>query len=300
MRAVVVGGSGQIGGWLLRVLRERGHAAVGTFATKPFPGLAPLNAADEPRASAWLIAQRPEVVFYPAGFTWVDECERNPALAFAANVDQPLTLARTAASIGARFVYFSTDYVFDGAAGPYDESSPTNPLSVYGQAKLDAEQRLGSEQLIVRTTWVYGPEQQGKNFAYQLARSTSLGTPLICPDDQISTPSYGPDVARAAVVLAELGRTGTYHVAGRELLSRLDFGRALAAGLGLNAQEVVGKPTAELGQVAPRPLKSGLRTPKLDEDAALRSVMRPLQECLTHFQRTLAEPGICPLAQPVP
>src|SRR5580704_2992659 len=97
MRAVVIGGSGQIGGWLLRWLAERGHCAVGTYATVPFPGLVPVDAADLVGAAAWLRGQQPDVVFYPAGFTWVDGCERDPARARAANLEQPLNLACVAA-----------------------------------------------------------------------------------------------------------------------------------------------------------------------------------------------------------
>ncbi len=108
MRAVVIGGSGQIGGWLLRQLAERGHQGVGTYATVAYPGLHPLDAAD-PGAAAWVVAQRPDVVFYPAGFTWVDGCERDPARARSANLEEPLAIARAAADAGARFVYFSTD-----------------------------------------------------------------------------------------------------------------------------------------------------------------------------------------------
>src|SRR4051794_22510804 len=142
MRAVVVGGSGQIGGWLLRTLAERGHTTVGTYATVAFPELVHLDASDLSGAASWLRAQAPDVVFYPAGFTWVDGCERDPARARAANVDQPLNLARAAAEGGARFVYFSTDYVFDGRDGPYDESARPRPLSAYGRSKLEAERAL--------------------------------------------------------------------------------------------------------------------------------------------------------------
>lgn len=128
MRAAVIGGSGQLGGWLLRVLAERGHDAAGTFATTAFPGLTPLDAADSAAAADWVRSQNPSVVFYPAGFTWVDGCERDPGKARAANVEQPLNLARAAAEVGARFVYFSTDYVFDGQDGPYAESAAPRPL----------------------------------------------------------------------------------------------------------------------------------------------------------------------------
>src|SRR5262245_59882911 len=101
MRAVVIGASGQIGGWLLRELAGRGHDSVGTYATVPFPGLAPLDAANLIEAAEWLRGQRPDVVFYPAGFTWVDGCERDPARARSANLEQPLNLARVAADQGA-------------------------------------------------------------------------------------------------------------------------------------------------------------------------------------------------------
>src|SRR5690242_2021289 len=118
MHATVIGGSGQIGGWLLRTLAERGHTGEGTYTTAPFPGLVPLDAGDLEATSAWLRSRPTDVVFYPAGFTWVDGCERDPARARASNLEQPLNLARVALEIGARFVYFSSDYVFDGRNGP--------------------------------------------------------------------------------------------------------------------------------------------------------------------------------------
>ncbi|MDR3638906.1 MAG: SDR family oxidoreductase [Isosphaeraceae bacterium] len=290
MRAVVIGGSGQIGGWLLRVLTERGHEAVGTYSTVPFDGLVPLDASHLAESANWLRAQAADVVFYPAGFTWVDGCERDPARARSANVEQPLNLARAAAETGARFISFSTDYVFDGKAGPYAETDAPNPLSVYGRAKHEAERALGDAALTLRTTWVYGPERQGKNFAYQLARALREKGELACPSDQFSTPSYGPDVARAAVLLAERKVKGIVHVAGPEFLGRVEFARALAEAFGLDPGGIVGRRTAELGQGAPRPLRGGLRTPRLDA-LGPEFRMRPLADCLADFRVQLAEPG---------
>ena len=290
MRAVVVGGSGQIGGWLLRTLADRGHEAVGTYQNVAYPCLIRFAAAELPAAGAALTASRPAVIFYPAGFTWVDGCERDPVRAFAANRDEPLAVARLAAEAGARFVYFSTDYVFDGTAGPDAEDGPTHPLNLYGRAKLEAEtalaEALGAAQLTIRTSWVYGPERQGKNFAYQLAKSLREGRTLTCPSDQVSSPSYGPDVARAAVILAERGASGLIHVAGPEVIDRVAFARALAEGFGLDPGLIVGKPTAELGQGAPRPLAGGLRTPKLD--ALAPGLMRPMSGAMKDFRERLA------------
>jgi dTDP-4-dehydrorhamnose reductase len=286
MRALIIGGSGQIGGWLLRILSERGHEATGTYQKVPQPGLVPLDAARLDDATALLSKVRPDVVFYPAGFTWVDGCERDPALARRANLEQPLDIARAAAEVGARFVSFSTDYVFDGQAGPYDENSPTNPLSAYGRAKLDAEHALadalGDNVLTVRTSWVFGPERQGKNFAYQLLKALGEGRTLECPSDQVSSPSYGPDVARAVVGLAEANISGLIHVAGPEVLDRVAFAQEIARAFGLDSGLIIGRKTAELGQGAPRPLTGGLLTPRLD--AILPGVTRPLAETLADFK----------------
>ena len=291
MRALVIGGSGQIGGWLLRTLAERSAEAVGTYATVAYPGLVPLDAADHAEAAALVRAQRPDVVFYPAGFTWVDGCEKDPDRAFAANVEQPLNIARAAADQGARFVYFSTDYVFDGRDGPYDENAPTHPLSEYGRSKAHAErvlaESLGERLLTLRTAWVFGPERQGKNFAYQLVRTLSAGRPLGCPSDQHSSPSFGPDVARAAVALAEQGRSGIVHVAGPEVIGRVAFARAIATAFGLDPDLIAAKTSATLGQTAARPDKGGLLTPKLD--AWLPHALRDLNTSLADFRRQIAD-----------
>lgn len=290
MKAIVIGGSGQIGGWLLRHLADRGHEGIGTFASVPYPGLQKLSASDREFAAGWLREHSPEVVFYPAGLTWVDGCERDPDLARASNLEEPLHLARVAADLGARFVYFSTDYVFPGGRGKPDaEDSPAEPLNVYGRAKLDAEraiaEALGDQALIARTSWVYGPERQGKNFAYQVVKRLVGGEPVMVPSDQRSSPSYGPDVALATIRLVEDGHSGLFHVAGPEVMSRPEFAKGIAEGFGLDTGAIGSKPTSELGQGAPRPLDGGLATPKLD--TALPGVMRSLAESVADFARRL-------------
>lgn len=294
MRALVVGGSGQIGGWLLRDLADRGHHATGTYATRPFPGLVPLDAADSSAVVDLINREKPDVVFYPAGFTWVDGCERDEAKAYAINLEQPLFVAQTAAEAGARFVYFSTDYVFDGQSGPYAEDAPTNPLSVYGRAKRDAETQLadalGDRLLTVRTCWVHGPERQGKNFAYQLVRNLSQGKTATLPSDQISSPSYGPDVARSVLLLAEAGASGLINVVGPEVVDRIRFAREVARAFGLDESLIVGKPTAEIGQGAPRPLNSGLKIDRLE--AIAPGLTRPMEVALADFREKLDSPQL--------
>ncbi|MGC1719027.1 MAG: SDR family oxidoreductase [Isosphaeraceae bacterium] len=255
MRDVVIGGSGQIDSWLLHWLGERGHEALGTYHSVAYPGLVYLDAAEAEMAAAWVRAQRPDVVFYPAGFTWVDGCERDPTRAWAVNLDQPLNLARAAADVGARFLCFSTDYVFDGLEGPYTEEGPPNPMSVYGNVKLDAEhalaEALGPAQLTMRTCWVKGPERQGKNFADQVVKALAEGRELVCSSDMSGSPSYGLDVALAAVRLAELGVSGLIHVAGPEVVGRVAFARAIAEALGLDPARIIPKPQSAIPKAYP-------------------------------------------------
>jgi dTDP-4-dehydrorhamnose reductase len=294
LRAVVVGGSGQIGGWLLRHLAARGHQAVGTYSSQAFPDLVPLDAADRDAVTALLRAERPDVVFYPAGFTWVDGCERDTARAYAANLEQPLHVGQTAAELGARFVYFSTDYVFDGIDGRYAEDAPANPLSVYGKAKYDAEvaldKALGDRLLTARTCWVFGPERQGKNFAYQLVRALHQGKPMTCPSDQVSSPSYGPDVALAVLRLVEAEASGLIHVVGPEIMDRVRFARAVARAFDLDDGLIAAKTTAELGQGAPRPLNGGLLIDRLE--SCRPGLMRPLDAALGDFRAKLDSPEL--------
>jgi dTDP-4-dehydrorhamnose reductase len=145
---------------------------------------------------------------------------------------------------------------------------------------------LGDRLLVVRTSWVFGPERQGKNFAYQLLRTLADGKEMVCPSDQISNPSYGPDVARAVVALAEQAHDGVVHVAGPEVIDRVRFARAIAEGFGLDPALIVARTTAELGQTSPRPLNGGLLTPRLD--SSLPGAMRPLSVCLADFRARLS------------
>ena len=291
MRALVIGASGQLGGHLLAQLRAAGHDAVGTFASFPVDGLVRLELADEPAVAAALVDVAPDVVLLAAGWTWVDGNEDDPARSQRVNVDEPRALARSCHEIGARLVTFSSDYVFDGAAGPYAESDPPRPLSVYGRAKLAAEQAiLGAmpEHLVVRTTTVFGPERQGKNFVAQVLRRASRGEPIVAASDQWSTPSYGPDVARATLALVDRGAQGLWHVSGPDLLDRAALARAACRVFGLDDSLVEGRPTAELAQRAPRPRRGGLSTNRL---RAAGISVRGVEEALHAMRAALDAAG---------
>jgi dTDP-4-dehydrorhamnose reductase len=130
MKLIVVGASGLVGGNLLKTALATGHEAIGTYAAHAVAGLQPLRLEEENTVRELLEGFRPDAVVCCAGWSWVDGCEGDPERAVRENALQPSRLGGLALSVGARFLSFSTSYVFDGRAGPYDEAAATRPLSV--------------------------------------------------------------------------------------------------------------------------------------------------------------------------
>ena len=292
MRAFVIGASGQVGAALLAALRARGHEALGTHANHPAPGLVPLDIIDRDAVERAVAAARPEWVLCPAGLTHVDHCETHPDEAFAINRDGPLHAAREARRAGAGFVYYSTEYVFDGERGPYAEDDPARPLSVYGQSKWEGERAVLADlerALVVRTTVVYGPDRQEKNFVYQLIRNCRSGQPMRIPADQVSSPTYNVDLASATVELCERDLRGVFHLAGDGVLDRYAFARLACEVFALDPARLEPVDTAALGQKAPRPLKGGLRIAKAR--GVLSTPLRTPGEGLRAMRAALEDAG---------
>jgi dTDP-4-dehydrorhamnose reductase len=178
-------------------------------------------------------------------------------------VTATLALADAARAAGATFVFLSSEYVFDGEDGPYDEGREVNPINEYGRQKVEVERALadaGDDWIVARVSCVYGREARRKNFVYQLLDASSAGRELKVPADQVGTPTAA---ANAAAVIRELwsaGERGVFHVAGADRLLRSDFGVIVAEELGLDPALVRPTPTSELGLAAPRPLGAGLLT----------------------------------------
>jgi dTDP-4-dehydrorhamnose reductase len=206
---------------------------------------------------------KPEVVFFPAAEPNVDWCEVETDAAYRANVAPAIQALETTSSMNAKFVFFSSDYVFDGAAGPYDETAATAPLSAYGRQKLEVEKRvLDAGATVVRTTTVFGSEQPpGKNFVLRVVAKLRAGEAVTVPSDQFSTPTWAEDLARGTIAAAQ--HPGIWHVAGPDYLSRDRFAVLIADVFGLDASLIRPVLTSELHQAARRPMRGGLRTDKL-------------------------------------
>jgi dTDP-4-dehydrorhamnose reductase len=291
-RCLIVGASGQVGAQIFSVLGPERAAAASREAERP--GWLQLDLAVlamEPIRAANAIAElRACAVFCVGGMTDVERCEREPEMAMKVNCDGPAVLAGAAARHGAPFVYFSTEYVFDGKNGPYAEDAPPSPISVYGQSKWMGERavlKAHPSALIIRTTVVYGPDPKSRNFLYSLRRAIQSGRTMRVANDQISTPTYNRDLARTTIALVEAQAHGVWHVCGPERLSRFEFALRAAHVMGLDPSRIVGVPTSELGQVAPRPLDAGLSIEKLHRLPSLPS-MRGTEEAIREWAEVIS------------
>jgi len=275
-RVLVIGASGQVGNALLSTFGRSN--CVGTFSEHDvYPADVMIHfdlaaAAATPELAVRLLeTTRPQYVCICAGWTWVDGCESDPAKAMAINAHGPAAVAAAAKRVGARTVYYSTEYVFDGSdanPGPYDEAATPAPLNAYGRSKLEGEKLIAAADdgaLILRTTVVYGPERQGKNFVYQLARNVGSGKGMAIVDDQLSSPTYNRDLADITATLLTHGASGVYNVVGPETMGRDAFGMRVANALSLSTTTLSVCHTTPNPAKASRPLRAGLNIAKLLE-----------------------------------
>jgi dTDP-4-dehydrorhamnose reductase len=182
-------------------------------------------------------------------------------------------LLAAASAAECRLLTLSTDYVFDGRAGPYEEDDERNPLGVYGASKAAMEDAVisrGGSHLIVRTMVLYGAAPGVRtNFGLWVLENLRAAREMTIVTDQIGNPTLAADLARLLLEMMERGAAGTWHVAGRDRVSRFDFAVALARTFGLDENLITPVRTAELGQAADRPLESGFTLRRLREDLQL-------------------------------
>lgn len=217
---------------------------------------------------------KPNVIINAAAMTNVDACEKERETAWKINVTGVENIIEAAKRLDATVVHVSTDYVFDGKDGPYAEDDRPEPINYYGRSKLASENQLrasGLRYVIARTMVLYGFAVEVKsNFALWLVRNLEERTPVRVVDDQMGNPTLVDDLAHAIISAVELEKSGVYHIAGREIVSRYDFALRLASVFGFDAELISPVKTATLNQPAQRPLKSGLITLRAEVELGYR------------------------------
>lgn len=275
----MIGASGLVGS---RVLAHFGDRAIGTYCSRPLPGLRHLDMTNPAGVDAAIASLGPRAIVLAAAYTHVDGCEQDLARSKAVNVEGPCAVARAAGRYGARLVFLSSDYVFGGETGPHRLDEAPAPLNVYGRHKLEAERAIAKETrsyAILRSCNVYGYDAEGKNFVMAVYRNGSAGRPIRVPVDQWGNPTYADDLIDAVDAAVGLGDSGIFHVAGPDYVDRLTWARRAAEAFGFDPGFIEGVATSALGQPARRPLRGGLES--AESLARLGVGMRALDQGLS-------------------
>jgi dTDP-4-dehydrorhamnose reductase len=222
--AWITGAGGLIGGYLASLAARN---APGWQVRPLLRG--ELDLADGPQVCALFRKEQPDAIFHCAALSRSPECQGNPTLARKLNVEVTKNLSELARDIP--FIFFSSDLVFDGRIGNYDESSRVNPLSVYAETKVAAEEVVLSNprHVVIRTSLNGGTSPSGdRGFNEQMCNAWKAGQTLHLFTDEFRCPIHAGVTARAAWELLEKNQAGLYHLAGSERLSRWQIGELLA------------------------------------------------------------------------
>lgn len=231
MKVVVTGAAGQLGQDVLLELERKNHQVFGADRQQ-------LDITNEENVIAYIHEIKPDVILHCAAYTNVDAAEENEDAAYQVNAAGSEYLAKAAKQIGAKMLYVSTDYVFDGSASePYEVDEPTKPLGAYGRTKLAGEQLLQKhldEFFIVRTAWVFGIH--GNNFVKTMIRLGKERGEVGVVHDQVGSPTYTVDLAKFMVELMETEKYGVYHATNSGICSWYEFAVEIFKQAGLDVQ----------------------------------------------------------------
>jgi dTDP-4-dehydrorhamnose reductase len=279
MRVIVFGASGLLGKALMR---EWSGDAVTGF------GSGDADIRDAKRVQQVVQKARPEWIVLAAAYTDVDGCESNQGLAFAVNRDGAVNIATAAREVGARLLFLSSDYVFDGKkSSPYEVEDARNPQSVYGRTKAEAEIRLLElmpECCIARTSWLFGTD--GKCFPDTILKLAASRPALDVVNDQRGCPTYAVDLARAIVQLSRKNAEGIVHVTDAGDCTWFEFAREIVSSAGL-ATIVRPVNSQQMARPAPRPGYSVLSPTRL---RALGIAMPSWRDALSRYLEARPKP----------
>jgi dTDP-4-dehydrorhamnose reductase len=255
MRVTIFGASGLLGQALTR--EWSGDEIVGLCSRD-------VDIRDKGRVREVVAHSRPDWIVLAAAYTDVDGCESNQDLAFAVNRDGAENVAEAAKHVGAKLVFLSSDYVFDGKKNsPYETEDKRNPQSIYGRSKAEAEIMLLDvlpDCCIARTSWLFGAG--GKCFPDTILKLAASRPALDVVDDQNGCPTYSTDLATAIMQLCRRDASGIVHVTNSGNCSWFEFAREIVKCTGLPT-EVRPVSSQQMARPAPRPAYSVLSAKSL-------------------------------------
>lgn len=279
-KILLTGAFGQLGTSLCNVLLNHSLLATGRIIiSKEEYQTLELDITNQKQIKEIINYYRPDIIIHLAAMTDVDGCEKKPETAFDINVKATENLL---ASFRGKFIYISTDYVFDGENGPYKEDDKVNPVSVYGKTKLYGEDLVRNSDtnwVILRSNVIFSFQERTKaSFIDWVVDSLKNKKSISVVDDQWNNPTWTIDLADVISKIIEKDLDGLYHYGGRDLLNRFEFAKMIATTFKLKEELIEPISTKSLNQLALRPLKSGLCTSKIELDLGIEAL--PIQKAL--------------------
>ena len=286
MRILVTGSNGQLGNEI-RVLAEDY-----TDFEFYYTDINELDITDQLEVDAFCLVNRPQVIINCAAYTAVDKAESDESTTFLINSTAVETLSKSAARIGALMVHISTDYVFDGkTCSPYSETDQTNPQSVYGRSKLAGEEavrKFAGKGIILRTSWLYSAF--GNNFVKTMIKYGTEKEELNVVCDQIGTPTYARDLAKAILDIIPLAciqkGINLFHYSNEGVASWYDFAHTIITFSGINC-EVKPIQTKDYPAHAVRPCFSVLNKAKIKKtfNITIPNWSESVQDCILRLKQ---------------
>lgn len=285
MKKILIIGVSGLTGYQLANLTKNSYDVYGTYNKRNIDindcEIFHLNKNDKDKINSIFNEIKPEIVIDCAALHNVDYCENNRDKTLEVNLEAPKYIASQCKQINSRFVYISTDYVFDGSLNrPYTERDKPNPLNFYGTSKWKTEQeimKIGGSYAIARTSLIFGwnpyeisgeKSSSGKsqNFVIWALNKLRNKEPLKIVTDQYSTPTFANNLAEMLISLAEMDVNGIYHTAGKTCLNRYDFTIEIAEVFGIDKKLIAPVTSDEFNQIAERPLKPCLDVSKMEKE----------------------------------
>ena len=271
MKVMITGASGRLGNYLLKYSPSWADIEVLLDPYSPaiegYPWYR-TDISDRDKTIMAVTCSSPDYVVHLAAMTDVDKCETDPDSAFKVNRDGTANIADSCRKCGAGMMYISTDYVFDGFSGPYDEMDVASPISVYGHSKLEGEKvctGIDGGSAILRISVPFGKRlgNVGHNFVSWLIEELSSGRSVNIVDDQFTTPCYLDEFAETVWTMIEKRAHGIFHYGTSDRFSRYEMALIVCREMNFDEGLVKTVKTADINFKAKRPLESGFITEKI-------------------------------------
>lgn len=284
MKILITGATGLFGQNAVKQFADAGHTVIATSrgvsrlsAQDPSWNYVAMDITDRKEVIHQVGIIQPDVIIHAAANAQPDSCEMDKAACYDTNVNATRYFTEAAATINAKLVFISTDFVFSGEDGPYRETDVPAPVNYYGETKWEAEQivqQSGVNQAIVRTVLVYGNILTGtrSNIVTWVKDNLEKEKPIKVVSDQVRTPTFVEDLVTGVRLVVEKNAAGIYHISGREVLTPYDMAVQVADYFGLNKDLMEKVDAAVFTQPARRPLKTGFIIEKAERELGYQPI----------------------------